>query len=196
MFKIGFLLILLSFYGATPAYAHPHVFVDNKLSFIFDAKGLAGISVQWTFDDMYSAGIVFDFDDGDGVFSEQESAVVKRENFNNLKEYGFFLDIVIDRTPFTVVFVQDFVATIKDGQLVYSFFVPCHVSAGYHIKKVQVMVVDETNFVAITTQKDDVMRQSTGFSHQTELVFTPTSEFLQMMSPNAIDSVALKFWKL
>ncbi|MBW2187641.1 MAG: DUF1007 family protein, partial [Deltaproteobacteria bacterium] len=182
MVKIVFLLILLSFYVVIPAYAHPHVFIDNKLIFSFNTKGLAGISVQWTFDEMYSSTIIFDFDDGDGVLSEQENAVVKKENFNNLKEYGFFLDIVIDRTPFTVVFVQDFVATIKDGQLVYCFFVPCHVSAGSHIKTIQVGVVDETSFVAITTQKEDVVRQSTDYSYKTELTFTPTSEFLQMMS--------------
>ncbi len=194
MFRVCFLLLLL-FFVASPAYAHPHVFIDNKLTFMFDAKGLAGISVQWTFDAMYSSAIIFDFDDGDSVFSEQESAVVKKENFNNLKEYGYFVDVVIDGTPFAVVFVKDFVATIRNGQLVYNFFVPCHVSAGQHTKTVRVGVVDETNFVAITTQKDDAVRQRTGFSHQTELVFTPTSEFLQMMSPNAIDFVALKFWK-
>lgn len=189
------LLLLMTLYSVVPAYAHPHVFVDNTLTFKFDAKGLAGISVQWTFDEMYSAGIIFDFDDGDGVFSVQENMVLKKENFDNLKEYGYFVDVVIDHTPFNVVFVKDFVATIKNGQLIYSFFVPCHVSASHHTKMVQVGVVDESNFVAITTQQQDVTQLSSDYSHQTELAFTPSSEFLRILSPHAIDKVALKFWK-
>lgn len=193
MFK--FCLFLLLFFVSSPVYAHPHVFIDNNLTFKFDAEGLAGISVRWTFDEMFSAGIIFDYDDGDGVFSKQENAILKKENFNNLKEYGYFLDVVIDHTPFTVAFIQDFVATISSGHLVYCFFVPCHVSANDHIKTVQVGVVDETNFVAITTQQQDVVQQSTDFSYQVELAFTPSSEFLRILSPDAIENVALKFWK-
>lgn len=193
MFRVC--LFLLLFFVASPAYAHPHVFIDNKLTFKFDTEGLAGISVRWTFDEMFSAGIIFDYDDGDGVFSKQENAILKRENFNNLKEYGYFLDVVIDHTPFTVAFVQDFVATINSGQLVYCFFVPCHVSASDHIKTVRVGVVDETNFVAITTQQQDVVQQSTDFSYQAELAFTPSSGFLRILSPHAIENVALRFWK-
>ncbi len=98
-----FIVLLLSY--PVPLAAHPHVFVDNQIEIAFDTKGLAGISVQWTFDEMFSAGIIFDYDDGDGVFSSREIALIKEECFSNLKEYGFFFDILIDGKPFPVVFV-------------------------------------------------------------------------------------------
>ncbi len=195
MLRAFLLLVLVLFSASSPAFAHPHLFVDNKLTFMFDESGLAGMLVEWKFDDMYSSGIIYDFDNGDGVFSKQENALLKRDNFSNLKKYDFFLEVVIDSSPFKVVFVQDFEASINNGRLVYRFFVPCHVSAGQHTKTIHVGVVDETNFVAITTQKEDVLLQKAEPLYRTELAFTPTSEFLQILSPNAIDRVALKFWK-
>ena len=44
---------------ATPAMAHPHVFVDTGLEVIFDADGAAtGLRISWTYDEYYSLVIV------------------------------------------------------------------------------------------------------------------------------------------
>ena len=43
-------------------YAHPHVFIENRLTIVFDSKGLAGIEVKWVFDEFFSNMIVTDYD--------------------------------------------------------------------------------------------------------------------------------------
>ena len=41
---------------APPASAHPHVYIDMKTAFHFDAKGqLDALRVVWIFDEFYSA---------------------------------------------------------------------------------------------------------------------------------------------
>ena len=50
------LVAILLFFGTfiSPASAHPHVFVDYGISFVFDEKGLTGIAIDWAFDEMFS----------------------------------------------------------------------------------------------------------------------------------------------
>ncbi len=61
--------------------------------------------------------------------------------------------------------------------LVYHFFVPCHVLATAHPKTMRVKVIDDSNFVAVTTRRSDVLSAREDNPWQTELEFTPAIEF-------------------
>lgn len=51
--------IVLGLGLASPALAHPHVFVDTSLEVIFDDHGLVtGLRISWTYDEYYSLVIV------------------------------------------------------------------------------------------------------------------------------------------
>lgn len=62
----------------SPAQAHPHIFIVQRLTAVFDQTGLAGIRVRWKFDDMFAAMIAEDFDlDRNGRLDPSEVAEIK-----------------------------------------------------------------------------------------------------------------------
>jgi len=57
----GALALLLGL-AAGPVQAHPHVFIDAGLEFVFDAEGrLAAVQVVWVYDEFYSLMAVADY---------------------------------------------------------------------------------------------------------------------------------------
>jgi ABC-type uncharacterized transport system substrate-binding protein len=140
------LIIIISF---IPFFllAHPHVFIDNRISVVFDDKGLMGFKHEWIFDEMFSSTIIQEFDlDADGNFNEKEiKGVVK----------GAFTDITINGQRFKIKEFKDFQARIDSGVMIYEFFIPCGVTASRVIQEVKIAVYDPTYFVQVlwTSQK-------------------------------------------
>ncbi len=53
--------LVLSMLLGTPAYAHPHIFVDTQLEIAFNAAGDAeGVRITWTYDDLTSLQFIAD----------------------------------------------------------------------------------------------------------------------------------------
>lgn len=173
--------------------AHPHVFIDNYPQLEFDDSGFAGIRVAWVFDEMFSASMVLDYDDGDGRFSPKETATIKAEAFDNLKEYGYFFHIEIAGKPFPVKFVREFSAELKGGQLIYRFLVPCHVPATASAKKITLSVIDDSNFVAIMTKQTAVSLQPQAPGYRVQLSYDPAPPMLLLNAPGTISSLNLQF---
>lgn len=74
--RLVFLMAAAMF--ATPAGAHPHVFVDTGIEVMFDAEGRAvDLRITWTYDELYSLLLVQERGldvDADGVLTEAEVA--------------------------------------------------------------------------------------------------------------------------
>lgn len=148
-------LFLLSGSGLqNTAFAHPHIFIDNQVEIVFDNKGLAGFRIQWVFDDMSSSGYIIDYDlNHDRMFSANEKRTLKKEVFDYLKNYDYMTYVDIDGNPFKVQFVTDFDPKIRGERLIYNFFIPCHVKASRHPKKIAIAVYDEEFFVNFSSKK-------------------------------------------
>jgi len=136
--------------------AHPHVFIDNRVSVLFDDKGLAGFRHEWSFDEMFSSTIIQEFDlNADGKFDEKEIKDVERGAFSNLKEYNYFIDITINGKQFKIQGIKDFYAEIDSGIMVYEFFLPCKVTATFDNQEVKIAVYDPTYFVQVLWVSED-----------------------------------------
>jgi ABC-type uncharacterized transport system substrate-binding protein len=123
---LGFLIVLFPISG-TP---HPHVFISQRTSFVFDDQGLAGFRVNWTFDEMFSVMISEDFDsDHNQALDAGEVAVIKEKAFGYIAPYNYYIHVRIDGKPFDVKFIKTFNAWLDNGIVCYEFFIPCHVSA-------------------------------------------------------------------
>ena len=152
---IGIALICGPF-PATRSHAHPHVFIVQRLAAEFDADGLAGIRVRWRFDEMFSSLIAEDHDrNRNGILEPSEVRGIEEQAFSFISEYGYFLSIAIDGTPFPVTRVTDFDAILENGRLSYEFFVPCPVPAGRRTVRVTVGTYDPTYYSAIFFAKHD-----------------------------------------
>lgn len=133
------------------ALAHPHIYVECQLIFIFDQNGLAGIRQQWVFDELFTATIL---DLGDvnrnGLIDEDEVETTRREAFVNLRNFHYFTAVKIDGQDFPVEHVANFSAWMReDGKVAYSFYVPCPVPASHEEHEVKVAVYDESFYVFI-----------------------------------------------
>lgn len=162
--KVGLLIGVFwfsCFFLCTQTFAHPHVFVDNRLCFVFDERGLAGVEVTWHFDEMFSAGIIMDYDkNNDGKFDAKEVQNIKHDVFDNLKNYHYFVRIFINGKEFEVRFITGFNAGISSGALVYSFMVPCHVTAAASEKEIKVLVYDEEFYTSIDTPEGNACTEN------------------------------------
>ncbi len=159
-----------------PAAAHPHVFVDNTVTFVFDGKGLAGIRLFWLFDDMFGTQIREDFDtDSDGAFSPAEIAAVRQGAFDNLKNFDYFTFIQVDGQPFKVSRVQHFSAGFRSGQLYYEFFVPCPVPAGNASHSLRLRVQDPEYYADIYTPEEAApgLENAGEFKAETRVALNP-----------------------
>ena len=148
---------ILLIWIAGAASAHPHVFVYNHLTVVFDDMGLAGFDIRWTFDEMFSQMFIGDYDKNrNGDLEPMEIDQLKAGAFDNLKEFGYFTHIRVNGQPFAVRFVKNFRAEINKNKLIYRFFVPCHVQALETAKAVTIAIYDQTFYCSVFLVKDPV----------------------------------------
>jgi len=162
-------LLILLFIFPSISLSHPHVFVVNRVIFVFDKDGLAGIRLSWNFDDFFSSMIAMDYDKNhNGSFEASEISLIKKEAFDYLANSDYFTFIKIDNKPFKVKYVCDFVPKLKDGKLSYNFFVPCHVKALSNFKKVVIAVYDPSYYSAVFFGKNNPVSIEKGSRFKTD----------------------------
>ena len=108
---------------ATPASAHPHMFVDTGLEAIFDGAGrLAAVRITWIYDELTTLMSVTDgrYDrDGDGALSAEEMQPL--QGFDMEWGADFLGDFQISRGDEKLELVagpQDWTSDWKDGHLI------------------------------------------------------------------------------
>ncbi len=146
-----FIILMIIVWVSPPAvFAHPHVFIEQKLKLIFNEEGMEGIHVNWRFDDMFSTMIANDHDaNKNNQLEPSEVTQIKEKAFAYIAEYHYFFSVKINGTPFIVNDVTDFSAELDNGKLIYDFFIPCHVTAAKEIKKMVIASYDPNYYSAI-----------------------------------------------
>ncbi len=88
--RIGGLLALMLAW-ATPACAHPHVWVTAHEDVIFQPDGkITAIRNSWIFDDMYSAFAVQGLAKDGQLATKEQLAPLAKTNVESLAEFGYF----------------------------------------------------------------------------------------------------------
>ena len=110
IFLVGLLVLILSIPALT-SWSHPHIFLYSTVKVVFDEKGLAGVQVNWVFDEMFSSMMILDFDKNrNGRFEPAEIESLKKGAFDNLRQFDYFMHIKISGKSFKVKYVTDFSA--------------------------------------------------------------------------------------
>lgn len=150
-----FLIVIASLISESLT-AHPHVFIDNSVTVLFDEQGLAGFEAEWVFDEMFSGTILQDFDkDKDGEFSSTEIKEIKNGAFSNLKNFDYFTHMRISGKNFKVKEVKDFTARIAEENVIYNFLIQCHVKSESFYKEVEIAFYDKTYFVQVSLKSEE-----------------------------------------
>jgi ABC-type uncharacterized transport system substrate-binding protein len=90
---MGTALLLLAavFAAASPARAHPHMWVTYKLTVDYDKGTVTGVDHEWAFDDAYTVMALEGLDtNNDGQYSQSELAELLKVNMDGLKEFNYF----------------------------------------------------------------------------------------------------------
>ncbi len=139
--------------------AHPHVFIDNAITIVFNQEELAGIEVNWLFDEMFSSMLIHDYDENkDGVFDLAEIEAIKNGAFSNLRKFNYFTRIKINGEPFIVELVENFSVSMQDNCVVYNFFIPCKLKTEIGYKEIKISIYDDSYYVDILELDKDVIQ--------------------------------------
>ena len=137
--------------SASPAAAHPHVWVSVRSEIILNADHqITGIRHAWTFDEFYSAMAVQGLDtNGDGVFSAEELKPLAEVNIKSLKDFDYFTFVHVgdaDNLPLRPP--ENYSLDYDKGLLTLHLTLPLDKPIDAHGQEVQVDVYDPSFFVA------------------------------------------------
>jgi len=136
---------------ATPAVAHPHIFIDATAKVLFnDAGEVIGIENSWTFDEAFSAWQTAELDvNGDGKTSSEEMADLAKENILGLAEYDFYTYAGEGSSTLPMASVDNARFEYENGRSTFTFGI--EPQGPYRIKDTfEVAIYDPEYYVAIT----------------------------------------------
>lgn len=145
----------------TPAQAHPHVWITDVTTFLFEGRALVGLRHQWAFDTMFSSFVIRKHDQNkDGKFDPAETKTVIDGAFSNLAEFGYFTRLRRDGDPVELKQVEDFQASTSDGTLIYEFTLPLPEPIDPGQSDLAVGVYDPEYYVEVLLDEHDPVRFS------------------------------------
>ncbi len=167
-------LVALVVPGATPAQAHPHVWITATSELLYAPDGsITGVRHAWTFDDMFSTYALQGLETKvKGEYSREELGPLAQTNVESLKEFGFFTFAKADgkKQPFEEP--VDYYLEYKDSLLVLHFTLP--LKTPVKSRQLALEVFDPEFFIDFTyADKDPV-----------QLVGAPASCQMKFQRPN------------
>ena len=153
--------------AATPAAAHPHIWIKDTATLNMEKGQIVSVSQDWTFDSFFSAALIKDFDrNKDAKFDAEEIALLRKNAFVALKDFGFFTHVRVDGKKISLTDVKAFSAKISDGKVVYSFTLGLPQSVDPRKSKAAFLFYDHTYYVdvALTGSPSVSLKNGSGCS--------------------------------
>ena len=155
--------MMLSLFLPCLVKAHPHVYVVNRFTLIFDDQGLTGVRVHWVFDKFFSSMILEEFaPNSRETLAPAEITAIEKGAFSHLANHDYFLHMKIDGHPFKVREIRDFTAAKRDGALIYEFTVLCRVPPAKRPRQVHIAPYDPSFYSYILFAEDNPVRIQNG----------------------------------
>jgi ABC-type uncharacterized transport system substrate-binding protein len=155
------LLALLAL--ATPAVAHPHVFIQVQTTVLYEQGAIAGFRHAWTFDELYTAMAVEGLDkNGDKTYDRQELAELAKVNMEGLKEFSYFTFPKLAGVDLKLSDANDFYLEHKNDVLTLHFTVRLEKPVLGEAKDFTFMVTDPSFYIALDLAKTNGVTMSSG----------------------------------
>jgi ABC-type uncharacterized transport system substrate-binding protein len=143
----GFFTALLAAW-ASPALAHPHVWVTAKAEVVYDPSGnVTGVRHAWAFDKAYSAFVTQGLDkNGDGKLTSEELKDLAKENTESLVEFDYFTALKANGKKQDFGAPRDYAMDYADEAVTLSYFLPLKTPTT--AKTASIEIYDPTFFVS------------------------------------------------
>jgi len=143
-----------------PALAHPHVFIDNTVDFVFDGGGkITGLRMTWVFDDVFSDELLGDFDaNHDKDFDAAESRKIAATIWPNMKPFHYFTYVWVDKKDLGLILPSDFKASAAKGIVTFDFLVALPAPVDPRKQSIAVEVYDHEFYVEVDLHKAEPVR--------------------------------------
>ena len=149
----------LALAAATPAAAHPHVFVTAKETVVFAPDGtVTGVRNAWTFDDMYSSFVVQGLGDPGQLLTREQLAPLAKTNVESLAEFGYFTVAKLGGHALPFGEPVDYWLEESKDKLVTLFFTLPLKAPVRPVPALNVSVYDPTYFVSFGMDEKDPVR--------------------------------------
>lgn len=167
---LPFFFALACFFGAlhaSPAVAHPHVWITYQVKVVNDKDGIRQLQFTWVLDEMFTSMVKEDFNLK--TITEKDSAFIRDHAFNNLKKYHYYMDIKLDDAPFVPSEVRDFTTRLKGKKLEYQFMIALPKAA----KKIELSLSDQEFYVDLEPPLQEIQTDKPGKSLLAEAKMLP-----------------------
>jgi ABC-type uncharacterized transport system substrate-binding protein len=141
---------------ATPALAHPHVWVSMHSEVVFAPDGsVTGVRHAWAFDDMFSAFATQGYESKvKGQFTREELAPLAKVNVESLKEYDYFTYATADGKKARMAEpLSDYYLSYENSVLTLHFTLPFEKPV--KAKELKIDIYDPTICVSFEFPKKD-----------------------------------------
>jgi ABC-type uncharacterized transport system substrate-binding protein len=185
MAAVGAMLGLVAAAIATPAAAHPHVWVTVETTVVYDAGKVTGLRHKWTFDDMYTAMAIQGLDaNGDGTYTREELAELAKVNMDGLKEFAYFTVAKLGAETLKTTEPSDAYLEYKDNLLSLYFTLPLEQPVAADKDGFNFSVFDESFFIAFEFGKTDAIKLAGAPTGCHASVGIPENELAQFKALN------------
>jgi len=132
---------------ASPAQAHPHVWITGSSELIYAADGsITGVRHAWTFDDMFTTYALQGIETKTkGVYSREQLAPLAQVNVESLKEFAYFTHAKADGKKEKFQEPVDYYLEYKDTSLTLHFTLPLKAPA--KAKQLALEIYDPSYFI-------------------------------------------------
>lgn len=145
--------------GASPASAHPHIWIDATVALVAAPEGVSKIAIVWKFDSLFSGAVAADFDrDGDGRLSPAEADALAKVTLPSIAEYDYFTNLRIGGEPAKVAAPQGFRAELRDGLLYYGFAIPLGPPVDPRKTEIAFSLYDKSYYTDVSTEAEGAIR--------------------------------------
>lgn len=149
-------MLTLLLAACTPAAAHPHVFIDNRVTFLFEGGKVTALRLNWVFDEIFSDNLLSQFDaDGDGAFDALESKAVAEGVLPNLKMFHYFTYVWVDGKQLEPIDPTDFVASASNRIVTFQMKVALPSAIDPRTQALATEVYDREYYVEVLLAEQD-----------------------------------------
>ena len=160
------LAILLILFFATPAFAHPHIFINYRADCTFDNNKLKTLDFTLEFDKVYSSDRILDYDDNqDEKLSKKELAVMLKDFDYMFKRQSYYLGIEQAGAPVIIDTPKLIEAYYKNKILHIKMQLKTDIDLDLILEKpLEIFLADKTNMVAFTPMVEDEFKPKAIFT--------------------------------